>query len=238
MSRIGLLVPSTNVSTEADFQRVLRPGTSVHSYRLWVPPIDIGDEMLDRMNEDIGAGVKSLASAEVDVVAYACTSGSFYKGRGWDEQLVASVSGEANIPAISTSLAVVGALRELGAKRISVTTPYPAWTNDRLKLYFEAFGFKVLNVDGDRSASTESWRAVNDQDPDEIRDFTMSHIREEADAIFCACTAWRSMEAAEAIELATAKPVVTANQATIWAAFRQAGRRINATGFRRLLSSH
>ena len=45
------------------------------------------------------------------------------------------------------------------------------------------------------------------------------------------------MEAADALEKRTGKPVVTSNQATVWAAFRKLGIDQPVHGFGRLLES-
>jgi maleate isomerase len=58
--------------------------------------------------------------------------------------------------------------------------------------------------------------------------------RPEADVLLCSCTAWRAVEAVDALERRTGKPVVTSNQATIWAALRALGVTEAARGFGRL----
>ena len=126
----------------------------------------------------------------------------------------------AGVKAVATSPAVLDALHHAKAKRLSVATPYPDWTNERLKEYLEKQGFEVLNVDGDARAREGGHTFVNDQDPAEIAQFVIDKHNPEADAIFCSCTAWRSMEAIEAIEEATGKKVITSNQATIWATLK------------------
>ena len=57
----------------------------------------------------------------------------------------------------------------------------------------------------------------------------------EADALLCSCTAWRSVEAVAELERRTGKPVVTSNQASIWASFRALGLRPPLKGFGGLL---
>ena len=76
----------------------------------------------------------------------------------------------------------------------------------------------------------------NDQHPDRVVEFASSVCSPEADVLFCSCTAWRSMEAAEALENETGRPVVTSNQATVWAAFDRLGIQPAVTGFGSLLS--
>lgn len=221
--RIGIIVPSTNTSVEADFQRVLTPAVTVHSARLLLPDGVMTEASLDQMNRDLKSAIELLASAHVDLIAYGCTSGSFYRGPAWDEEVKATVERMASVPCVTTSTAVKAALHAFGARRLSVVTPYPAWTNERLRAYYEHEGFEILGVHGDARAAANGHRAINDQNPADVLDFALSHLSPQADALFCSCTALRAFEVVETLEAQGGKPVVTSNQATIWAAVKGVG---------------
>jgi maleate cis-trans isomerase len=233
--RIGVMVPSTNTTCESDFNMVVPRGITVHGQRLWMTNEANGDDAYKRMNAEIETGARYLATAKVDVVAYGCTTGSFYKGPGWDREMLALISREAGVPAVATTPSVVDALRAFGARRLSVATPYPDWNNQRLRAYLEAQGFEVLNVDGEPHAAAAGNQGINDEPPESVVEFAARVCRPEADALLCSCTAWRSVEAVDALERRTGKPVVTSNQATIWAALRALGLEQPIRGFGRLL---
>jgi maleate cis-trans isomerase len=239
-TRIGVMVPSTNTTFEADFQLVapvIAPrAVTIHGQRLWLTNDADGQAGMDRMNAEIEMGARYLATAGVDVVAYGCTTGSFYRGPGHDRELIATIEKAAGAPAVAAAPAVVDALRHLGARRVSVATPYPAWNNERLRAYLEASGFDVLNVEGEPRAAASGNQGINDQDPEDVVAFAARACRPEADALLCSCTAWRSVEAVDALERRTGKPVVTSNQASIWAAFRALGLARPIAGFGRLLA--
>jgi maleate isomerase len=218
LPRIGVLVPSTNTTVEADFQRVLSGCATVHAERLFIPDGTMTAEFLDEMNRDLDSKVRSLHSARVDVMVYACTSGSFYKGPAWDDAVINTIERIAGIPAITTSQAVKLALDTVNAKTLSVITPYPEWTNHKLLDYYSASGFDIVSIAGDVRAAEHGHRCINDQEPAEIADFARDHIAPEADALFCSCTAWRTFEVSAALEKECARPVITSNQATIWQA--------------------
>jgi maleate cis-trans isomerase len=235
--RIGVMVPSTNTTCEADFQMTVPRDITIHGQRLWMTNEGTGDEAYVRMNAEIESGARYLATAHVDVIVYGCTTGSFYKGPGWDREMLELIRREAGVPAVATSPSVVEALRFFGARRLSVATPYPEWNNQRLRTYLEAQGFEVLNVDGEPEAAAAGNQGINDQDPQSVVDFASRVCRPEADALLCSCTAWRSVEAVAAIEARTGKPVVTSNQSTIWTALRAIGVSASISGFGRLLES-
>lgn len=235
--RIGVMVPSTNTTFEADFQLVAPRDVTVHGTRLWLTNDAEGAEGMDRMNAEVEAGARYLATAKVDVVVYGCTTGSFYRGPGWDKEMIAVMERAAGVPAVATSPSVVEALRSFGARRVSVATPYPDWNNRQLRAYLEALGFEVLNVEGEPTAARSGNQGINDRDPEEVVAFASKACRPEADALLCSCTAWRSLEAVDELERRTGKPVVSSNQACVWNAFRKLGLRPKISGYGRLLES-
>ena len=236
-TRIGVMVPSTNTTFEADFQLVAPRDVTIHGQRMWLTNDAEGQAGMDRMNGEIESGARYLATASVNVVAYGCTTGSFYRGPGYDRELIATIEKAAGVPAVAAAPAVVDALRHFGARRISVATPYPEWNNQRLRAYLEASGFEVLNVEGEPRAAASGNQGINDHDPEEVVAFATRVCRPEADALLCSCTAWRSVEAVAELERRTGKTVVTSNQASIWAAFRALGLTTPIKGFGRLLES-
>ena len=233
--RIGVMVPSTNTTCEADFQMVVPRPFTVHGQRLWLTNEAPGEEGMIRMNAEIESGARYLATARVDAISYGCTTGSFFKGPGWDREMIALIERTAGVPAVATSPSVVEALRSFGARRISVATPYPEWNNQRLRAYLAAHEFEVLNLEAEPQAARAGNQGINDQDPAVIVEFATRACRPDADALLCSCTAWRSVEAVEEIERRTGKPVVTSNQASIWMTLRRLGHRAPIAGYGRLL---
>ena len=50
------------------------------------------------MNAKIASGAKYLSTANVDAIAYLCTTGSFYKGHGWDKEMCDIIQQNAGVP--------------------------------------------------------------------------------------------------------------------------------------------
>jgi maleate isomerase len=223
--RIGLLVPSTNTTCEADFQLAVPRGFTVHGQRLWLTNDAEGEASMLRMNGEIETGARYLATASVDAISYGCTTGSFFKGPGWDREMIELIERTARVPAVATSPSVVAALRSFGARRISVATPYPEWNNQRLRAYLEA----------EPTAAKAGNQGINDQDPSVIVDFASRACRPDADALICSCKGWRSVVDADEIELRTGMPVVTSNQASIWMTLQRLSHTEPVAGFGRLL---
>jgi len=231
------MVPSTNTTVEGDFQRLAPEGMTIHGQRLWLTNDAAGAAGMDRMNAEVESGARYLATAKIHGIVYGCTTGSFYRGPGWDKDMIALIESLAAVPAVATSPSVVEALRFFKARRISVATPYPDWNNERLRAYLEATGFEVLNVEGEPRAARSGNQGINDFGPEDVLAFAPGVCRPEADALLCSCTAWRSVEAVGELERRIGKPVVTSNQASFWMACRRLGLTPRITGYGRLLES-
>ena len=156
----------------------------------------------------------------VDAVVWACTAGSFVLGlEGAREQsrLLAEVAG---VPAVSTSLAFVEAARALGIRRVAVGATYPPAEAALFVEFLEQAGIEVLSMS---SAGIDDGSGGALLAPDEVVVFAIGADSAAADAILLPDTAVRSMRLLDRLEAAAGKPVLTANQVTIWQGLRLAG---------------
>ena len=77
--RIGVIVPSSNTTVEADFMRALTAGVTVHAARMFLAETTAEAER--RMIYDhVPIAVTDLATLRPHVVAFACTSGGASTG--------------------------------------------------------------------------------------------------------------------------------------------------------------
>jgi len=223
--RVGLIVPSANSTVEPDFVLAAPKEFTIHSDRIGWEAKDLKEDeaTVDRMNAGVEEAASSLGAARVEVIAYGFATGSFYRGLNYATQLMERISKAGGAAAVAASPAMVEALRSFGAMRLSVASPYPEWNNQRLRAYLEAAGFQVLNVAAEPRAAAGGFPAMSDQEPDDVVEFCVRVCESQADALLISCTMWRALEAAGELERRLGIPVVTANQATIWAAFRKLG---------------
>ena len=225
--RIGVILPCSNNVLEPDFYQLAPKNVTIHAARMW---FSAGTpSALERMNEEAGNCARYLAKACVDVMVYGCTAGSFFGGPGHDQRLLQYISEVSGVPAVATATAVVKALKVVGLKRISVASPYTDELNQKLKVFLRRNDFEVLNVVG------QQLKAAGAQSPETIYEFSKKAFHPEADGMFLSCTAWRALEIVDRLERDLGKPVLTSNQATIWAALRALGITEPIKGHGRLL---
>lgn len=229
-ARIGLLLPSGNLSTEPDFYRISPPGVTIHATRMYI--MEATPEGLQRMTAEIDGAARLIGTTEADVVAYGCTTGSLWEGPGYDRELAERITRASGIPAITTSTAVMDALRVLGIRSVAVGTPYIDELNARLKRFLEDAGLSVVSLQGLQIRKNIDLA----QPPSVVRRLAHEVDRPDADAVLLSCTNLRAVEVADVLEQELGKPVITSNQATVWAALRAAGVRDQISGYGRLLT--
>jgi len=212
--RIGILVPSSNTTMEPDFYAMAPRGVTTHTARMRLSQVT--PEALILMAEDTERAAGLLADAGVDVIVYGCTTGSLVGGVEWEEDLVGRIEEETGIPAVSTSSAVVEALRSLGARRVGVATPYSEKLNGLEKSFLEDLGFQVTGMRGLGLLDNLDIGRVGRGTLEEL----VRSVAEEADAVFVSCTNLPAVGLIEEFEKEFNRPVVTSNQASMLAALR------------------
>lgn len=159
---------------------------------------------------------QKVALAEVEYFLFACTSASFFRGRGWDRRVAKSIEDATDIPAITTATAVADALDALGARRIFMATPYSPQVNAKEIAFL---GYRGVEVPDQFSFGCVLSREVALIPPNVIRTALLKRKAaiKKTDALFISCTMLRTMEIAEELEALIGVPVVTSNTASIWA---------------------
>lgn len=214
--RLGLIVPSSNATAEPEFRRALPDDVTVHGARMALESVTVGE--LDAMSDDAARAAELLGHADVDAVAYACTTGSLLHGPGFDAELEDRLADAAGVPAVATARSVVRALEALDAERIAVVTPYTADLDAKEREFLEAAGFEVTSIDGrGLEANTE----IGALTPDDAAQQALEHVGGDTDtgdldAVFVSCTNYRSLSAVDSLESKLGVPVLTSNGATLW----------------------
>ncbi|NQV81567.1 MAG: aspartate/glutamate racemase family protein [Alphaproteobacteria bacterium] len=232
--RLGFIVPAINVIAEDDFIALAARDVGVHFARA---DVDTTRDIADQFGQMIDAAPElaaSLAKAGVAVIAFACTSASFFRGEGSDRAIADAMTAQAHVPTLTTATAAIAALHAIGAKKIVIATPYLTWVYEAERTFFAGAGFEVLAVNGLERRGGADINTISD---DEIRALVADINCADADAIFVSCTDLPVLELIDELEDTHGKPVITSNQATFWACAKAASLD-PVPGYGRLLRDH
>jgi maleate isomerase len=210
--RIALVVLATDHTTELDFTRLCDPAdVGVYTTRIAYQNPGTHETLRATGPRLTKAAALILPGETVDIVAYACTSASVVLGNAVVGGFLNA--GKPDTPFVTPSSAALDGFKALGARRISVLTPYSAGISDEVLAYFAANGPETVSahcmgIDDDREIARIS--------EDTIIDAACAAMDPAADALFVSCTGLRAAVCIKRIEARTGKPVVTSNQAMIW----------------------
>jgi maleate cis-trans isomerase len=228
MTALGFLYPGH--SAEDDYPRIEQLlGSDV---RLQLVHTDIGEDAhrVDALREmgspaRLAAGVEELRLSGAEAVVWACTSGSFVYGWEGAHEQVRALARAAGLPASSASFAFAHAVREIGARRVAIAATYPQDVADLFAAFLREAGVEVVST---RASGIVTAAEVGTWGEAEILAVARAGDRPDADVVLLPDTALHTAAHLPALEKALSKPVLTANQVTVWEALRLAGRKVNA----------
>jgi maleate isomerase len=220
--RIGIVAPPGNVAMEREIPPFLPPGVVMNHNRLSRPGSAISRDSLLAMAESVDRAAHDLAQAYPEVIVYGCTSGSFLEGIGKEARLADRITQVTGIKAVTTSTAVVEALQAHRARRIFMITPYPDDVNKHEFEFCQHYGLDVVGFDSFRCPTSEDIRAISSEQTAALALNNKAAIA-ACDTIFISCTNLLAMDQVEKIEAESGRPVVTSNQASLWAGLCRMG---------------
>jgi len=229
MQRIGVLYPSCGF-LEHEIQKMLPDGVSLHVTR--VPMKTAAYEHILHMADNIEEAATLLADAKVNIIAFACTAGSFIKGEGYDQEIIDRITRATGLPATTMTTAVVAGLKALGIRKLVMITPYVERMNKIEKAVLGSAGFQVLAY---RGLGLDDVFKQYEVEPSRWYELVKEMKHPQADGYFLSCGGIRAVDIIEQAEKAVGKPVVTSYQALVWHCLRKIGLQEPVKGFGRLL---
>lgn len=227
-TRIGLVVPSSNVTVETEMPRLLgrHPSArfSFHSSRMRMHTVS--PEQLRAMNAQRERCILELGDAGVDALLYACLVAVMVGGPGEHERVESGIieqlsTGGASAAVLSSAGALPEALRALEAHRIALVTPYALPLARQVVAYMESEGFEVAD-----------WRALEVEDNEQVGRIAPQRVMGAAreldltgvDAlVISACVQMPSLDLVQPAEDEFGIPVVSASTAGAYTLLRKLG---------------
>ena len=216
-ARIGLIIPSSNRLTEPQFNRYAPPGVDIHVTRLRMT--GKFRKPLNELKRSLVEASEALSDVKPGVIVFHCTANSMENGLSHEAAIVEIIQQASGCPTLTTAQAITEAFTYFGIKKLVLISPYVKETNEHEVRYLNEAGYTVLHELG-LGLETQGYSAVT---PGEWKNIVKENARADADGYFLSCTNTRMIEAIDAVEREMKKPVVSSNQATLWACLKRLG---------------
>lgn len=170
--------------------------------------------------EKLRLGAALLARHRPAAIVWACTSGSFVYGPAGARDQARALAEVAGVPATSTSIAFADAVHALGLRTVAVAASYP---DEVARLFVEFLADADIDVVSMSSAGIDTAAEVGTLTPAQVLRLAADNDHPGAEALLIPDTAMHTLAMLPDLEATLGKPVLTANQVTIWAGLRLAG---------------
>ena len=223
---IGVVVPY-DFALDRELWRWLPNDVSLHIPRLPYAPMPATMEMAVHISDPEHAAqcVTDVSAVGPLVTAYACTSGSFVAGPLAEQALVEAMLAAGSPLALTTSGALLSALRYLGYTRVATATPYTADLTVGLTAFLGESGIEVTAAAG-LGLTSDIWTVPHDVTAQLVRETDT----DDAQAVFISCTNLPTYDVIADLDHELGKPVLTANQVTMWHSLSLIGRKAVGPG--------
>lgn len=255
-ARIGMFIVGNECVPEAEWWAMVLPNVSVHAARV-TARAPWARWRTDRSGVDLEGdlirGARQFAAMRLSAVVVGHSSSSFLGGKGWDEAVVAELSKILAAGSLAPKVAIttngldcLAALRASGIDRPFLVLP-PWYGDDTVAAGLRYLADLGVSLSGHlRYDPGPEWRDVPTgdlyrlgmgfaQEIEPLRAQIVSACPASADGILIAGTGFRCVGIIEALEQELQRPVITANQASLWQCLRLADITAKVQGYGRLL---
>jgi maleate isomerase len=217
-----MIVPSSNTCVEPATYRMLdgRTDVTVHFARVPVTRIALDD------NSDAQFGIAGmqgaaelLATAEVDVIAWIGTAGSWL-GTRHDRAITAAITEATGLPATTSTLAYFEAFRRLGVRTVGIVTPYTDGVNARIIARYRDEGIAVCAQYGFGLTDNTAFGRIT---PDDLLAPSRRVAESRPDALLYLCTNLNGVPVVDTVETETGVPVLDSVAITLQACLTMIG---------------
>ena len=238
--RLGVIVPSTNVAVEDEYNQMRASGVSFHAGRITITNEALdGDDAFESFLVDlrtqISRAVQDVVSCRPDHLVMGMSAETFWGGAEGADEFQRGVEEESGLEVTTGAQACRAALELYGVRRIGVITPYQPVGDEQVRRFFADLGYEVAAVYGLRSPTATS---IVDEPPGRIEAAFRAVDAPEIDALLQAGTNLQAVATAAKLEQELGKPVIAINAATLWHAYRTIGVTEQLAGFGDLLEHH
>ncbi|MCX4667038.1 aspartate/glutamate racemase family protein [Streptomyces sp. NBC_01381] len=216
---VGVVAPF-DFALDRELWRWVPDEVSLHLTRTPYVPVEVSLDLarLVSEHETLGEAVRALSAAEPEVLAYACTSGSFVGGIAGERAMCEAMTREGAVTSVTTSGALLEALDDLGARRIALVTPYTWSVTQSLEDYLAEAGVTVIGR-AYLGLTRHIWKVPYR----DVADMARRAVQGGVDALFISCTNLPTYDVIPQLEAELRVPVISANQVTMWSALRRLG---------------
>jgi maleate cis-trans isomerase len=229
--RIGHICPSIPLDMILNEVQHMLPDDVLMVYTsLYVERLQQAD--FDRAISKLDEAIGHMVEGEVECIVVG--GGPVVAALGSDDAVVQRTEAIAKVPSISTTGAMLAGMKQLGARKLGVATPYTDERNQLLRKLLEQEGYEVVGTKGLGLSRAMDMARLPFEATYQLG-VEAARAMPDAEALYMPCARMPLVRNIERIERTAGIPVVTSTQAMVWWCLRTIGVNEPTEGFGRLL---
>jgi maleate isomerase len=230
-ARIGYLCPSVFEMIAYDFYRIVPPGVGMIGVTCMIDgwQADAYKTGLARIEEC----AKELGRRKCDFIIHAGVPLVVSQGKGYEREVISKIEALAQVPATTSIVAGMEALRALSVRRVGLVNPYPAELNDAVVAFMNRHGFEVTAV----VSLGADFTRIGDVSEADVYAAAKRAVQQSPglEGLYLPCPQFPALDVINAIETDFKIPAVGHLTSELWMALRTLNIRNPITGFGKLM---
>jgi maleate cis-trans isomerase len=231
--RIGYIGPTVMEVVPYEFYRFAPDGVGLVGVTCNID--DWSAEYFDKALAQVTTAAAYLGSRGVDFIVHGGGPLVVARGKGFEDIIVNDIEKAASVRATTGVRAAIESLRHVGARRITMASPYPERHNRAMAEYLSAHEFEIVRAEG----LDVPFKRLQSVPPADIRLFIEGVLGRSpaCDALYLPCPQWQAAQTVDALERDIGIPAIAYSHASFFVAFKALGITDAIKGHGRLLAS-
>ncbi len=214
----GVVVPPANPTVEPELARLVDGALTLYAARFPVMPQTTLEERNRRYLDHYRDALRAFGNLALRALVMALTGPSYRLLPEGDRALGRELGAQAGIPVATASTAIADALVAVGARRLCLLSPYPAWLTAEAAAYWRAAGHDVVQV----VSISETFRAY-ELSADEVSTALRAVDTRAVDAVVMSGTGMLTLPSIVAARATLHLPLLSSNLCCAWWLLAQCG---------------
>ena len=221
LAALGIAVPQANTIVEPEMDALIPDGVAMFVTRLQGSRNSSKNRLVEYL-DNFGASLEAFDTAPLDAVGFANTGTSYLVGPEEEERRIAAFSTKFGFPIVTAARAIRDALAHLGAHKIALFAPYPAWLIEAGQGYWKKCGLTITDTATVPLDTSDTRHVYRIRTPMVLESIASLDWR-DADVIVLTGTGMPTLRAIAPIAARSGKPVLSSNLCLAWALLRTLG---------------
>lgn len=234
-AKIGVIIPSTNISVEYDCQNLVPRGVTWHFARFFIEHPDLSDDenfvkFLELLRGTVPDSIRDVLTCKPDHIMMGMSAETFWGGVEGNDGFVDRIQEQCGELGLTTGANSVNAALDaykskgLSIKKVAVMGPYQPIGDKNVRLFFEESGYEVAHVAGLKAANaTDAIALTPEYGPGSVMEIVKEIDGDDIDAIIQVGTNLSTASTFPTLEKWLGKPCISINVACCWHALRACG---------------